>query len=251
MKKLGSWGVIPSYQLGGTIGCGLALIGLLAGGWAPLAAIGIALVTGAVAGWFISTLDAAARDIENAMSEPKKKPSPAQNAAKAGTDFMKTNAGKAMTGVAVVALASSIALSGNGGNENQPLGVNNPQDVQSAEQGSLEIEGPSIEYGGTVQGELSTSSDNTMRASWSFRGDKGDIVNIRARVTDDVALFEPVIFLYDSDGDKISESVSVYGGTQHTIKDFKLPARDVYKIEVAWQGQVGSGTFELSLDKTN
>jgi hypothetical protein len=129
----------------------------------------------------------------------------------------------------------------------------NSQDV-SISQGppdALEIEGPSVEYGGTVQGKLSTSSSSTMRASWSFRGEKGDLVNIRTRVTDDVALFEPVIFLYDSSGDMIAESVRAYSGTQHTIKSFRLPARDVYVIEVAWQGQPGKGTFELRIDKAN
>ena len=49
------------------------------------------------------------------------------------------------------------------------------------DQQALVIEGPSIEYGETTQGRLSTSSDDTMRSSWSFVGDKGDIVNIRPK----------------------------------------------------------------------
>jgi hypothetical protein len=108
-----------------------------------------------------------------------------------------------------------------------------------------------ISYGDTVTGHLSTKTQEEMQLSWIFKGQKDDLVTIESRITDDIQSFEPIIFLFDQNDNKLSESTRSGTGVVHKIDKFKLPNNGTFRIQVGWQGPPGDGNFELSLQRDN
>lgn len=115
-KPLGQWGAGMSFQAGGFIGCGLGLVGLLAGGWAPLAAVGVAAVATAGAFVVIYAIDSIARTSTRAINEAtvsyREQTMPYRSAKKESGITPTTM--KVATGAMAVAFAGSVVLSGGG-----------------------------------------------------------------------------------------------------------------------------------------
>ena len=107
-----------------------------------------------------------------------------------------------------------------------------------------------ISYGDTMSGHLSTASPDTMQSSWIFQGQKEDLVDIEAQVTNAVQKFEPVIFLFDNNDVELSESMRQGTGAIHVIDNFKLPSSGTFRIQVSWQGGAGEGDFNLTLRRS-
>lgn len=105
MKPFGTWGVVPSFQLGGIIGCltGIATIVFVLNpiGVTALVGVGVAMLVGALAGWAISSYDAGTGALSNSITG---------QVVHTSTDFVKTTAGKIATGVAVVGLVTTATV---------------------------------------------------------------------------------------------------------------------------------------------
>lgn len=178
-KEFGTWGTVASFQLGGVIGCGLAFIGIIFLGWAPLVGLGIAMVTGAVAGVFINALDKAQSDLGNHIAKATvqtKEASMPYRAAKKGTDFMKTTAGKVATGAAVVTLAGSMVVSGGNDSTNSDGGGSGSRNTGSdAPHATLTVQGNTVtrtEVQNIENCDRSVNSDET-NIHWEIRYSDG------------------------------------------------------------------------------
>lgn len=106
------------------------------------------------------------------------------------------------------------------------------------------VEGDSLEYGDTVEGEL---TDDELAIGYTFEGAEGDFVTITVTTADD---FDTYLVLLDEEGEEVAYnddfepgnySLSVIGG--------ELPADGVYTVVVTSFGGTGEGEFELTVDE--
>lgn len=105
---------------------------------------------------------------------------------------------------------------------------------------ALNVGGNVIEFGETVQGDLTT----TQGEQWAFHGSEGD--SIRISVTS--AQFDSLVALFGSNGEYLTFDDDGGTGSNAMIDGFLLPLTGTYYVDVLSYGDGATGTYSLMLD---
>jgi hypothetical protein len=100
-----------------------------------------------------------------------------------------------------------------------------------------------IEFGETVQGELTTVHGE----QWVFNGSEGD--SIKLSVTS--SQFDSLISLFGPDGEYLTCDDDGGTGSNAMIDGFSLPQSGTYFVDVLSYGAGATGTYSLSLELTS
>jgi hypothetical protein len=118
-------------------------------------------------------------------------------------------------------------------------------------------EAEAIEYGDTVEGEI---TDDQFAVVYSFEGEEGDVVTITMVDTSRNGELDPYLILLDENGEVIAENDDAERGARlpddldSQIAEFELPEDGVYTIVATryqFEDGAGEGEFELTLEGDN
>ncbi len=118
--------------------------------------------------------------------------------------------------------------------------------LEGAGGGPVVVEGETLAYGQSVDGEVEDDPDG---AVYTFEGSAGDVVTITLESPD----FDTFVILLDANGDEIAADDDSAGNLNSRIEAFELPEDGTYSIVVSSFGNRSSGepitgTYTLTLE---
>jgi hypothetical protein len=100
-----------------------------------------------------------------------------------------------------------------------------------------------IEFGETVQGELTTVQGE----QWVFNGSEGDSINLSVMS----AQFDSLISLFGPDGEYLTCDDDGGAGSNAMIDGYTLPRSGIYFVDVLSYGAGATGAYSLTLEHTS